>query len=128
MIGQAWLQLDLCIGCAVTHSYINRAGPPLFAMLSVQSHPPLKLTLGTPTLSPKPWVPSKTHVCAEIAQHSCHHHVNQRGECQLELKETLEGKEIPEGHTEYLLEYSKLVPQSHLAPQLLPQNTTAVMT
>ena len=43
-IVQAELWSDLCIRCAVTHSHINGADPPIIRMLSKQSHPPLKLT------------------------------------------------------------------------------------
>ena len=52
-----------CAGC-VAIRLVNRtvhdllplkwANPHLVGMLSVHSHPPLKLMLGTPTLSPKP--------------------------------------------------------------------------
>mgnify|MGYP006191401883 CR=1 FL=1 len=38
---------------AVTHSHWNGAGPRLIRLLHVQSHPPLTLISGSPTLSPE---------------------------------------------------------------------------
>ena len=98
-IVQAVLQSDWWTGLCHDLLPLKWADQHLIGMLSAQSHPPLKLTLGAPTLSPEHWVPSKTHACAEIAQHSHHHYVNQLGECHLELKETLEGQELPGGNT-----------------------------
>ncbi len=84
---QAGLRSDLCIGCAVTHSHIIGADPCLIGILSVKSHPPLKWTLGTPTMRPEPILcPCIYWMILPLT-----YHANKQGECLLDLQETFEG-------------------------------------
>ena len=87
-IMQYVLQLDLCIRCAVTCSHIIGYDPHLIGKRSMQSHPPWSWLREL-----QPWVPSLSYAHALIGQDShLPYLVNERGECHLELKDTLEGK------------------------------------
>ena len=75
----SWSMLDWYAECAIPSS--------------------LEVDFGNSNLESQTLGPKQPHACAEIVQHSHQHHANQWGDCHIELKETLEGRELPGWHT-----------------------------
>ena len=95
MVMQAGLWSDWWTGLCHDSLPLKWGWSFLIRMLGVQSHPPLKLTSGTPTLSPEPIVCPRNDWLILPPPH----HANKKGNSYWEI-ETLEGWELPGGTLE----------------------------